>query len=247
MEKLARQIRVALTVAALIWLPSLCAPPLRAASQLSPASPALVSAAALGTNLIVNGDAESGAGSTDGSIVFVPGWDRVGNWATVVQYGSPAGFPAASSAGPANRGANFFAGGPDINGQGVSYLTQSIDVSSLQSRIVSGTLSYVLQGYFGGYATDDDYAGIKVYFLTACGQLPEISSAQAGPVTAADRGNVTGLLSRRTTGTIPAATRCILVNLDFNRFSGTGTYNDGYADNLSLVLGGAAMLPIVSR
>ena len=61
------------------------------------------------------------------------------------------------------------------------------------------------------------------------------------------RGNVTGLLSRRTTGTIPAATRCILVNLDFNRFSGTGTYNDGYADNLSLVLGGAAMLPVVSR
>ena len=146
MEKLARQIRAALTVAALIWLSSLCAPPLRAASQLSPASPALVSAAALGTNLIVNGDAESGAGSTDGSIVFVPGWDRVGNWATVVQYGSPAGFPAASSAGPANRGANFFAGGPDINGQGVSYLTQSIDISSLQSRIVSGTLSYVLQG-----------------------------------------------------------------------------------------------------
>ena len=239
--------RLALTVATLIWLSLFGARLVRAESQLGHASSALVSTAALGTNLIVNGDAESGAGSTDGSIVSVPGWDRVGNWATVVQYGSPAGFPAVSSAGPANRGANFFAGGPDINGQSVSYLTQSIDISSLQSRIVSGTLSYALQGYFGGYASDADYAGIKIFFLTACGQLPEISSAQAGPVTAADRGNVTGLLSRTATGTIPAATRCILVNLDFNRFSSAGTYNDGYADNLSLVLGGAAMLPTLSR
>lgn len=236
-----------LTVAALVWLSSLSTAPMRAASQLGPAFPGTVAAAALGTNLIVNGDAEAGAGSTDGSIVTVPGWIRVGNWATVVQYGSAGGFPSASDPGPNGRGVNFFAGGPDFNGQDVSYLTQSIDVSSLQTRIDGGTLRYELQGYFGGYLSQTDYSGVLIYFQTACNVLPEISSAQVGPVTAADRGNATGLLLRRTTGTVPANTRCILVNLDFNRFSGATTYNDGYADDLSLVLGGAAMLPTLSR
>ena len=67
--------------------------------------------AALGANVIVNGDAEAGAGSADGfAPVTIPGWTAVGPF-IVVQYAAGAGFPGASDPGPPSRGLNFFAGG----------------------------------------------------------------------------------------------------------------------------------------
>ena len=95
-------------------------------APLLPAEPAV--------NLIVNGNAEAGAGSSDGSIVPVPGWTTKGNF-TVVQYGASGGFPDASSAGPGDRGLNFFAGGP---GSTSSSATQTIDLSSYETAIDTG-------------------------------------------------------------------------------------------------------------
>ena len=54
-----------------------------------------------------------------------------------------------------------------------------------------------------------------------------------GPVTAADRGNLTSLLLRQATGSVPSGTRRVELEILASRDS--GTVNDAYADNLSLV------------
>jgi uncharacterized protein (TIGR03437 family) len=61
-----------------------------------------------------------------------------------------------------------------------------------------------------------------------------IGNASMGPVTASDRNNQTVLLPRRAAGQVPIGTRKIEVLLEISRV--TGAYNDGYADNLSLIL-----------
>ncbi len=68
------------------------------------------SAFAQTSNLIVNGDAESGVGGNGGEVASVPDWTTSGNF-TVVSYDAGGGFPTPSDPGPPDRGANFFAGG----------------------------------------------------------------------------------------------------------------------------------------
>ena len=62
-----------------------------------------------------------------------------------------------------------------------------------------------------------------------------------GPVTEPDRDGATTLLFRSTSGVIPEGTRSIVVQMDATRFE--GSYDDGYADNLSLVVGGGPAVP----
>ncbi|MSQ27249.1 MAG: hypothetical protein EXR51_03800 [Dehalococcoidia bacterium] len=65
--------------------------------------------AALGLNLIVNGDAETGATATNAVDVQRPsGWVVSGSL-TQVQYGSAGGLPTALDAGPVSRGRGLFA------------------------------------------------------------------------------------------------------------------------------------------
>src|SRR4051812_15799302 len=50
----------------------------------------------------------------------------------------------------------------------------------------------------------------------------------------AERNNLTGLIERKAAGLIPAGTRSVEAVLQMTRWQ--GIYNDGYADNISLVL-----------
>ena len=54
-----------------------------------------------------------------------------------------------------------------------------------------------------------------------------------GPVSAADRGNATALLQQTASGSLPSGIRKVVVTVSAVWSSG---YNDGYADNLSLVI-----------
>jgi hypothetical protein len=180
-------------------------------------------------NLIVNGDAEAGIGSADGTtIVPSPGWSTVGNFNTV-QWGIGGGFPALSDAGPADRGDNFFAGGPDND---ASSGTQTVDLSGEALVIDSGIATFVLDGYLGGFAAQEDNAVLRVNFLDS--SLGVLGTAAIGPVSAADRANLTALLFRSASGSVPVGTRFVDIALNMTRTE--GAYNDGYADNLSLVL-----------
>jgi hypothetical protein len=189
-----------------------------------------------GENLVFNGDGEYSLGYTamtnDGSNggrqvgAGIAGWIDVQSM-TVVRYGS-SGFPSGASPGPAVRGTNFLAGGNEAN----TTSTQTIDVSDVAADIGTGEVSYDLSGWLGGFGTQDDRMQLTARFLSASGTVLAIDAI--GPVTAAQRGNVTGLLFRQAVGSVPTGTRRIELELAATRASGTD--NDAYADNLSLVL-----------
>lgn len=182
-----------------------------------------------GTNIIVNGNAEAGAGG-DGFMVIrpIPGWMPTDNF-TVVRYDSLSGFPLSTDPGPPDRGSNFFAGGP---ASAASNATQLIDVSMGAATIDSGGVTFDLSGYLGGFGNHPDQAVLTATFKDAGNMTLGIASI--GPVTNVDRGNMTELLLRSTSGNVPASTRSIDLLLQMTRFS--GNYDDGYADSLSLVL-----------
>jgi len=182
-----------------------------------------------GSNLIVNGNAESGSGAADAlTTTSVPGWTVTSNF-TAVQYNASAGFPTSSSPGPSNRGTNFFSGGPN---NASSRATQSIDVSSAAGVIDAGAVNFNLSGWLGGYATQGDDAVLTITFLSA-GKVT-LGTAALGPVSVTDRSGISGMLARSANGLLPIGTREIDVALQMTRAA--GTYNDGYADNLSLNL-----------
>lgn len=165
-----------------------------------------------GENLIFNGDAEveRGYSSYDGPDASVPGWDDPG-WMTVIAYGAPDGFPAG--------GGNFFAGGRED-----SHMTQTIDISGL-------TGTFTLSAKLGGFSTQPDAATLSVRFLDAGGA--DLGGATIGPVTVEDRGGVTGLLHRESSGAVPRGAAAAVVRLEAKRVVGA---NDGYADDLSLIV-----------
>jgi hypothetical protein len=181
-----------------------------------------------GTNLVVNGDAESDTGAASNSqIVKLTGWATIGEF-TAVQYGASGGFPDKNSPGPSDRGKNFFGGGNVAK----STATQTIDLSSGAQAIDSGGTTYTLAGWLGGYGSQGDNAQMTVTFLNAAGGA--LGAGRIGPVTAADRHSTTGLFKRTATGSVPAHARAARVVITATRLE--GTYNDGYSDDLSLLL-----------
>ncbi len=186
-----------------------------------------------GANLVFNGDAEYGSAADSVQVNRgIAGWTDLGGM-TVLSYGAAGGYPTESDPGPADRGANLFVGGPER----IARITQRIDLSEIVGDVVRGRVRYELSGYLGGYAGQRDLATVTVRFVDFRGGL--LALDQIGPVTVADRlaawgpEHTTGLLLRRATGGVPRETRMIEIELKAEAGSGT---NDGYADNISLVL-----------
>lgn len=182
------------------------------------------------TNLLANPDAEMGTNSADGfTVVYVPGWQATGDF-TVVSYLAANGFPGPTDPGPTNRGASFFAGGPNNDWSGAS---QWIDLSSLSSQVDTSGVACVLSGYLGGFHDQYDHTILTAYFRGETSNT--LGSVMIGPVTPADRPfRQTGLHRCQAAENLPIGTRAIEVTLGMTRFE--GDYNDGYADNLSLLL-----------
>ena len=203
-----------------------------ALSLLVACAPAFAGDATFGKNLIKNPGAEAGEGSASGyDVLAAPKWATASNF-TVVVYGAP-GFPMETDPGPAKRGLNFFAGGPD---DGSSSAQQTINVSALAADIDAGTVKFALSAWLGGFGTQDDQATLDAVFTDGPGTVLK-SIILVGP-TAFDRGNVTSLLKRSARGSVPVGTRKVRILLTMVRSA--GTYNDAYADALSLVLNPAA-------
>jgi hypothetical protein len=177
-----------------------------------------------GTNLLQNAGAEAGAGVTNSTAVAVPpGWKPAGPF-TAVAYGSP-GFPVS---GP---GKNFFAGGP---GASRSSGTQVVDVSPYAAAIDASGIQATLSGFLGGFETQEDSATVEATFLDQSGAPLSSEELRIGPVTMAQRDRQTKLLRRTATAAVPPQTRKVEVVITAERAS--GFYNDGYADDVSLIL-----------
>jgi hypothetical protein len=190
---------------------------------IGPANAALV----YGTNAVVNGGAEAGVGTDGNSVVPIPGWSTTGNMTAVV-YGSSGGFLSATDPGPADRGLNFFAGGPS---NGLSSISQVLDVSNVAGDIDGGGVNFSLSAWLGGFDGQDDNAVFSVIFQDSSSAV--LGSTSLPPVFSADRGGLNGLLFESTAGFILPGTRNLLFTLTSTRLA--GDYNDGYADNLSFV------------
>ncbi|MGI8609697.1 MAG: serine/threonine-protein kinase [Candidatus Dormibacteria bacterium] len=188
----------------------------------------VVTNALFGHNLVVNGNAEQGSGAVDASQVVKPEhWTATGPF-TVLKYGSPE-FPSATDSGPPDRGDYLFAGGPNNSR---SSATQTIDLSGGSGGIDGGGKRFNLSGYLGGFGGQNDAATISVRFQDAAGR--DIGDAHIGPVTDLTRKGKTGLVKSQTSGAVPKGARKAVITIVMNRTD--GVYNDGYADDISLVI-----------
>ncbi len=179
-------------------------------------------------NLIGNGNAELGPGSSTGQhVLLVPGWVTTGPF-TVVPYTAGGGFPTVSDPGPPDRSNQFFAGGSGA----LSTASQDIDVSGNASDINAGKVTCDLSAWLGGFFTDQDNAMLQLIYFDGANDL---GSFPIGPVTAAERGNQTGLLLRGVTA-LPVPPNTTRIRLVLTMTRAAGAFNDAYADSLSLVL-----------
>ena len=160
--------------------------------------------ATLGSNLIVNGDAESG----------IAGWTGFDGYSMFqsVSYGSSWVLP--TQPGPDDRGARMFTG---LTAQAAGYQTVAL------GALAGQPLQYALSGWLGGWAEQQDNAVLAVSFLDAAGN--ELGLATLGPVTPADRGGQTGLYFRSAAGQLPTGTASLQFTLSMERLGGGD--NDG--------------------
>ncbi|MFD5824718.1 hypothetical protein [Lentzea sp. NPDC060358] len=165
------------------------------------------------TELLVNGDAEQG----------LTGWLTVAGAPVVLRYDTGQGYPGPGDPGPAARGAAFFGGG-------------DTPLSTLRQRVTlpPGASQFEVSAWLGGYASQQDGARLSVEFLDPGGTPRGL--VVLGPVTAEERSGRTGLVERRSAGTVPPGSSVAVVTLQLTR-SGAGTSNDGYADNISFTVG----------
>jgi YVTN family beta-propeller protein len=225
-----------------------------AAGQARPGRPArlarpanAVSAAPAGRNLLGNAGAQTGAVSAHGwDSVTIPGWTISRGLPTVVRYGTR-GFPAASGPFPARPGGQLFAGGTG----GTTVLRQLVRLRTPRGGLLPPGTSYQLSGWLG--ATKSSRASVTVQFVAAGGQ--SLGHATIGPVGLVGTLTKRGLARRATTGTLPAGTESVQVDLRLatalKNFDGENGVVDGYnraiADDLRFSVGTSVSRPAPIR
>ncbi|MET9553006.1 phosphoesterase [Streptomyces sp. NPDC006645] len=185
-------------------------------------------------NLLVNGDAEKGSGGTAEPVERVVGWGVRQGAPAIVGYDVGEGYPTPADPGPGGgAGARFFSGGNSPLTTLVQEVALPAAGSTGHGAVDAGRVRYVLSGWLGGYAGQEDGVRLSVEFRDRAGT--PLALSVLGPVTAGERGGATGLLERRAEAAVPPGARSARVQLSFTR-SGGGTSNDGYADAISLSL-----------
>ena len=93
-----------------------------------------------------------------------------------------------------------------------------------------------VSAWLGGYSDQEDSAQLTIEFRS--NTAVNLNSITLGPVTTLERSNQTGLRYRSSSLPVPAKTGRIHAELLLMRKSDAGPWNDGYADNLSIILHG---------
>ena len=121
-----------------------------------------------------------------------------------------------------------------------SYATQTINLSRLR---VSGQ-KFLLSGYLGGLTTQSDFAEVSVLFETAAGRPIEPGVPfQIGPVTPAQRSNISSLVFRQFTGIVPFGAAQAVVTIAMEQVGAGPADDDGLADDLNLTIGPSVTTP----
>ncbi len=176
-------------------------------------------------NLIVNGNAESATCTTDWhAATSVPGWTVTKGTPSVLCY-TIGSFSTPVAGGGAKA---FFGDGP----YGDASMAQTVDLSSAAAQIDAGGVSYNLSGWLGGWGALSGDAKVSARFLGANGQT--LATALLSGDTPAARASKNAFLAKAAGGAVPAGTRSAVISVDFTM--DTSSFNQGYADNLSLTL-----------
>lgn len=146
-----------------------------------------------------------------------------------MQYATGGGFPDAAISGQIGGKANFFAGGPNAP---TSSATQIVKVTKFMAPIDAGQRVATLSAFLGGYAGHGDSMSVTATFLSEAGK--KLGVLKIGPVTVAERNSITAMVDKSASKPVPRKTRSIQVKLAAKRTD--PSYNDGYADNVSLTL-----------
>jgi hypothetical protein len=106
----------------------------------------------LGSNLVVNGNAEAGPGVPSDETVTqnVPGWPTTGRGTSVCSYG---GIKCASTSTPApsDSGVNVFCGGPNPKFGTAGTMYQDIDVSPAATLIDASKVTFEASAWLGSW------------------------------------------------------------------------------------------------
>jgi hypothetical protein len=113
---------------------------------------------------------------------------------------------------------------------------QTISVHDLGASIDAGRVDATLDGWFGGWAGQDDTATLIASFRDRSGN-PLGTPFQVGGANsnAAARGGNSGFVRETLSAALPVGTRVIELELRFDKIP-SGVHQDGAADTLSLVL-----------
>lgn len=188
-----------------------------------------------GENLLPYGDAEGLGDGTSILSIPIPGWTLEGPL-SVVPWDSPDGWPLRSDPGPAERGVNFFAGGPDDGlVRNLTTATTRITLPADAGLLDAGQVTFEMSGWFGGFQGQADTAALRATFLDAAGE--SLESLLIGAPTPEQRQNRTALIYDSLARSVPAGARQAEVVLEMRRQANLG-WNDGYADNLRFALRG---------
>ncbi|MYS19208.1 Sugar lactone lactonase YvrE [Streptomyces sp. DvalAA-14] len=194
---------------------------------------------ALNANLIANPGAEDYTAATALGAPLDDDQTVADCWTSASPLNPPDGTQESrTSTYPGVTGSRVFYGGTNPSTVSIPGITttgtQSIDAGSLDA----GGQPFKLSADLGGYSTQSDYATVTATFTDAQGAT--LGSGAIGPVTAAQRGNVSSLIHQAWYGTVPAGTDKIVVTVATAGVS-SGANSDGTADNLNLTVGSAAV------
>lgn len=190
-------------------------------------NPPSAPASLLNTNVIIDPGAESVNYLASAVPQHdIPGWVRSAYF-DIDQYSDVTGDQPTLPSG-VSGGLNYFYGGFDA----LSSAHQDIDVSGLSAAIDGSGVNFGFSGLLGGYGNQTDNAIVTADFENWTGTI--LGTTTLGPVTAAERNDITELLPQSQNGAVPAGTRFIHLLITLTRYDGSD--NDGMVDNLSMVL-----------
>ena len=187
----------------------------------------------LAGNLLLNGGFEQGLGARlPVEAPTIPGWIATGGM-TFLRYGTHPhfGVPSWLDAARFVGGRHLLWGGDSTGHAGVTDASQTVAVTGEAEAIDAGRAVASLSAQLGGALAFPDTMTATAEFLDADGAA--LAVLQVGPVTAAERRNVTTLLRRAGSAAVPPRTRRIRVTLTSRD---TDRYSSAIADNVKLTL-----------
>ncbi len=178
-----------------------------------------------GKNLIKNPGAESGRGVTaPNETGNVPHWTNSAGGFGAASYSMGIGWIRTASAGPKNKGKNYFFGGTST---AATDAPASVGTQTIKAPAGAAHHKATLSGWIGNYGSNT--AQVRAEFMSAAGKV--LSSLRIGPSVSIPSGD---LALRTRSSVVPAGTSTIQIVITFMDHH---NYNLAGADDLSLVLG----------